>query len=221
MKPIAHLSYLAVIMALAAYVWLQTGASSVEQIQPQPQSQPNSIPQEIVNEGSSAEVIAYIEELESEITSLRSALQTEIAARERREQADALANRDTTGAAAGTAEPAPSLRGRPFVDARDVHTLFAEEEIDPAWSAQHEQRLIDLMITDEGLRQYSVADVQCKTKTCRLTIYDDIEDPSSYTRELSRAVFQSNWEDQRFVTIMQQSENDDGKGLTLYLKKME
>lgn len=107
-----------------------------------------------------------------------------------------------------------------MIDARDVHTLFAEEEIDPVWSAQHEQRLIDLMITDEGLRKYSVGDVQCKTATCRLTFYDDIEDPSVFTRELSRAVFQSNWDEQRFVTIMQQSD-DDGAELTLYLKKME
>lgn len=218
MKPALHILYLVVIVALAAYAWL--GPSSGVSQPARPQAELSTKAQEIVSDSVSPEVTAYIEKLELEVNSLRKALQNEIAAREQREQADDLATRSPGAVATAESSNGRSMEGRPMIDARDVHTLFAEEEIDPVWSAQHEQRLIDLMITDEGLRKYSVGDVQCKTETCRLTLYDDIEDPSVFTRELSRAVFQSNWDDQSFVTIMQQSE-DDGNELTLYLKKME
>lgn len=218
MKPAVHILYLAVIVALSAYAWLRP--SSNLSILDVPPAELSAAAQEVVSDSVSPEVAAYIEKLELEVKGLRKALQNEIAVREQKEQADDVATRSSTTVATADSSARQSTEGRPMIDARDVHTLFAEEEIDPVWSAQHEQRLIDLMITDEGLRKYSVGDVQCKTDTCRLTFYDDIEDPSVFTRELSRAVFQSNWDEQRFVTIMQQSD-DDGAELTLYLKKME
>ncbi|PTB88620.1 hypothetical protein C9928_05935 [Pseudidiomarina aestuarii] len=219
MKPVSHILYLAVIAILAVFAWSQSNSNILGE--PEPQAAMAEVAEQVSMERVAPEVAEYIAQLELEISNLRRELQSKMMAREDSEQTEEAVNRGTSNSSTVMSAPSGFPEGaRPLMDARDVHTQFDEEEVDPVWSAEHEQRLIDLMITDEGLRKYSVGNVECKTDTCRLTFVDDIEDPSVFTRELSRAVFQASWDDQRFVTIMQQVEGQEDS-LTLYLKKME
>lgn len=219
MKPLNHIIYLVVIAALAIFAWFQS--SSTDTSESTTQAAMTADVEEVPVAELSPEVAEYIDQLEFEVNGLRRALQNEIAAREEREQMqDEMKSGNSTSSTVMSAPSGFPEGARPLMDARDIHSQFDEEEVDPVWSAEHEQRLIDLMITDEGLRKFSVGNVECKTDTCRLTFVDDIEDPSVFTRELSRAVFQANWDEQRFVTIMQQVEGEEDS-LTLYLKKME
>lgn len=215
MKSWIHVIYLAIIVALASSIWLQPKPQLVVASDPESSSGTETV----VAENIPREVAAYIADLENQISDLRQALQTEIAARQELADADSDAGANQTTSSTATAATGEQSRGRPAIDARNVDTQFAEEEIDPEWSVVHEQRLTDLMITDENLRQFSVADVECRSDTCQLTFYEDMDDPSTFTRELSRAVFQAGWDDQRFVTIMEQT--DRSEELTIYLKRME
>ncbi|RUO42069.1 hypothetical protein CWE22_07965 [Pseudidiomarina aestuarii] len=219
MKPLNHIIYLVVIAALAVFAWFQS--SSKDTNEPITQAAMSDAVEGAPVAELSPEVAEYIEQLEFEVNGLRRALQKEIAAREEREQMEREVNPGSSTSSTVMSAPSGISDGaRPFLEARDVHAQFKDEEVDPVWSVEHEQRLIDLMITDEGLRKFSVGNVECKTDTCRLTFVDDIEDPSVFTRELSRAVFQANWDDQRFVTIMQQVEGEEDS-LNIYLKRME